>query len=228
MTSIQRLLGIALMLATSTAFAADHGDSPAVGADPASDIGDLYAWTAADGTRVNLVMTFPAAAFSDQTQYVFHIGSGPTLGVTTENYLVLCRFDATQTIECWAGEQDDYVKGNANVAEGLDGTNGRFTVFAGQRNDPFFFNINGFIEVINMAKAGVDSGAITLDVALCPELDAPTAMALVRQLRSEPGGGQPTDDFANLDVAALVLSIDLDLVTAGGDVLAVWGATYVP
>jgi hypothetical protein len=173
-------------------------------------------------------MTFPAAAFSDQTQYVFHIGSGPSLGVTTADYTVLCRFDTAQTIECWAGEQDDYLKGNADVAAGLDGDNGRFKVFAGQRNDPFFFNINGFIEVLNMAKAGVDSGAIDLDVALCPILDGPTAQALVTQLRTEPGGGEATDEYASLEVAALVVSIDLDLVTAGGDVLAVWGATYVP
>src|SRR5688572_20186934 len=223
-----RFLLAGLALFPAAALAADHGDSPSLAGDPASDIADLFAWTSADGARVNLVMTFPAAAFSDQTQYVFHIGSGPSLGVTTEDYSVLCRFDAAQMIECWAGEQDDYLTGDADVPAGLAGMNDRFTVFAGLRNDPFFFNINGFIEVLNMAKAGVDSGAITLDVALCPELDGPTSAALVTQLRTEPGGGAPTDDFGNLGVAAIVVSIDLDLVTAGGNVLAVWGATYVP
>lgn len=223
-----RFLLAGLMLFPAAALAADHGDSPSLAGDPASDIADIFAWTSVDGTRLNLVMTFPAAAFSDQTQYVFHVGSGPSLGVTTDDYSVLCRFDGAQAIECWAGDEDDYVKGDAAGTEGIDGVNDRFTVFAGLRNDPFFFNINGFIAVLDAAKAGVDNGSIDLDVALCPILDAPTSAALVTQLRTEPGGAPATDDYANLDVAALVVSIDLDLVTAGGDVLAVWGATYVP
>ena len=222
------LLAGALLCSERAALAADHGDSPALAADPASDIGDLYAWTSTDGARLNLVMTFPAAAFSDRTQYVFHVSSGPSFGQTLQDYSVLCRFDVAQQIECWAGEGDDYASGDASNVEGLAGTNDRFRVFAGPRNDPFFFNINAFIDVVNMAKAGVDSGAISLDVALCPLLDNQTSNALVRALRSEPGGGQPTDDFAALDVSALVVSIDLPLVTAGGNTLAVWGATYVP
>ena len=221
------LLGLTL-LPQNAALAADHGDSPSVAADPASDIADIFAWTSVDGTRLNLVMTFPSAMFSDTTQYVFHIGSGPTFGATPQTYSVLCRFDATQEIECWAGDDDDYVKGAAANTEGLDGVNDRMTVFAGLRNDPFFFNITGFLAVLETAKAAVEAGAVMLDVALCPILDAPTSAALVTQLRTEVGGGPPTDDFAGNDVAALVVSIDLDLVTAGGDVLAVWGATYVP
>ncbi len=225
---VRLVLGGALLFWGRAASAADHGDSPAVGADPASDIGDLFAWSAADGQRINLVMSFPAAAFSDQTQYVFHIASGPGYLTATGDYTILCRFDATQQIECWAGDGDDYVKGDASDPAGLAGVKDRMRVFAGQRNDPFFFNINGFIEVLNTAKAAVVAGAIDLDVALCPILDGPTSAALVTQLRTEPGGAPATDEFAPLDTAALVISIDTDLINAGGDILAVWGATYVP
>src|SRR5687768_3256944 len=190
-----RFLLAGLALFPAAALAADHGDSPSLAGDPASDIADLFAWTSVDGTRLNLVMTFPAAAFSDQTQYVFHVGSGPTLGVTTDELSVLCRFDSAQAIECWAGDEDDYVKGDASNAEGLDGVNDRFTVFAALRNDPCFFNINGFIAVLDAATAGVDNGSIDLDVALCPVLDSTTFAALVTQLRTESGGASATDEF---------------------------------
>ena len=43
-------------LQLSLALASDHLDTPTVTADPAADIGDLYAWTSADGQRLNLVL----------------------------------------------------------------------------------------------------------------------------------------------------------------------------
>jgi hypothetical protein len=64
----------------SPALAADHLDTPTVLADPAADMGDLYAWTSADGQRLNLVMDIVGRRFSDQVQYVFHVESGPTFG----------------------------------------------------------------------------------------------------------------------------------------------------
>jgi hypothetical protein len=42
-------LALAAALAGPPAFASDHLDTPTVLADPAADIGDLYAWTSADG-----------------------------------------------------------------------------------------------------------------------------------------------------------------------------------
>jgi hypothetical protein len=42
------------------AYASDHLDTPTVIADPAADIGDIFAWTSSDGRRLNLVMGQPA------------------------------------------------------------------------------------------------------------------------------------------------------------------------
>jgi len=96
---------VALPISAST-LAADHLDTPTVTADPAADIGDLYAWTSADGRRLNLVMDIVGRRFSDQVQYVFHVDSGAAFGDTTAAATVGCRFDAAGAAQCWAGRED--------------------------------------------------------------------------------------------------------------------------
>src|ERR1700710_1722404 len=53
--------------------ASDHFDSPAMTANPQADIGDVYAWTSADGLRLNVVMTIAGHSFSDRLRYALHI-----------------------------------------------------------------------------------------------------------------------------------------------------------
>ena len=48
---------VALTLSTALAAvarASDHLDSPATVANPAADIGDVYAWTSPEGKQLNL------------------------------------------------------------------------------------------------------------------------------------------------------------------------------
>jgi len=47
------MLAIAGALLAPMANASDHLDTPTVIADPAADIGDIYAWTSTDGQRLN-------------------------------------------------------------------------------------------------------------------------------------------------------------------------------
>jgi hypothetical protein len=61
----------------------DDFDSPAMTANPQADIGDVYAWTAPDGRRLNLVMTIVGHSFSDRLSYEFHVDSGKVFGRTT-------------------------------------------------------------------------------------------------------------------------------------------------
>src|SRR5947208_10213141 len=77
--------------------ASDHLDTPTVIADPAADIGDLYAWTSADGKRLNLVMDIVAHQFSDKLQYIFHVDSGKRFGETSATTTIVCTFDKTMT-----------------------------------------------------------------------------------------------------------------------------------
>lgn len=204
-------------LAGASLFAADHVDGPAVTADPAADIADIFAWTTPDAQNVNLVLTLPAAAFSDAVQYAFRIESAPAFGQAGVSTDIICTFDAAQAVQCWAGD-DDYVTGDASSEMGLVSGTGRMRVFTGPRNDPFFFNSTGF----NTARQTIIGAApsLTFDGAGCPVLDAATSQALITQLST---GG---DAFALGTVLALVVQVDRSLVTAGGDVVAVWGSTH--
>jgi len=212
-------------LSASGARAADHIDSPAVVADPAADITDVLAWT--DGGRLNMTLNVPAggpgAMFSDAVQYVFHIEVAEAYGMAGERTEVLCTFEADQTISCWLGSDTAFVSGDASNETGLANEDGSLRVFAGVRNDPFYFNFSGLgatVEAVSQAAPNLsfyDDG--------CPALDATTSMTLVNQLRTEPGGDPAEDDFAGGLVNSVVVSLDLDLIDASDAIVAVWGST---
>src|SRR5687768_2447839 len=143
--SKQVFLALTFASALSTApvaSASDHLDTPTVIADPAADIGDLYAWTSPDGRRLNLVLDIVGHRFSDRIQYVFHVDSGKRLGRTAATTTVVCQFDTAGAVECWAGDTE-HVAGDASNETGIASTSGRLRVFAGLRNDPFFNNVRG-------------------------------------------------------------------------------------
>ena len=222
-----RALTLAALLCTSAALAADHRDGAAVLTDPSTDINDVFVWTSSDGTKVNLAMTvFPAATtaarFSNVAQYIFHTASSPGYGMAaaaTED--VLCTFDASQRISCWGG--GEYVTGDASATAGLTSTSGKLRVFAGLRDDPFFFNLDGFKETAHLVHDA--AGSLTFDPAFCPALDPAISSALVTQLMSKPGGGPPEDFFAGLNTLAIVVQIDKALVTRGGSTVSVYAST---
>lgn len=205
--------------------ASDHLDTPTVIADPAADIGDLFAWTSSDGRRLNLVMDIVAHRFSDQLQYVFHVDSGERFGATTATTSIVCRFDAAQTLECWAGDSD-YVRGDASKAAGLEGRNRRFRAFAGLRNDPFFNNVKGTRSALGVADAALKSGT-ALDAAGCPGFSEATVRAILDRWE-HTDGGPATNFLAGWECSSLVISIDLDVVATGGKVLAVWAGVHKP
>jgi hypothetical protein len=197
--------------------------------DPAADITDIFAWTSSDMSHVNLVMdVFPSATanskFSDAVQYVIHTRSKAkfTDAATSEKAAdVICTFDSSQKISCWAG--GSYVTGDASSPSGLTSADGKMKVFAGLRDDPFFFNLDGFKAVataVNMAAPN-----LTFDPSGCPQLDMATSTALVTQLSTAPGGGAAQDHFAKKNVLAIVVSLDKTLVTTGGPIVNVWGST---
>jgi hypothetical protein len=207
------------------AYASDHLDTPTVTADPAADIGDLFAWISPEGQHLNLVMTIVGHQFSDRLQYVFHVDSGPGFGTTTATTTVMCQFDAASVAECWAGDAD-YLRGDAGGPAGLEGRNRRFRVFAGLRDDPFFNNVKGTRAALNAAASVIQGGAFTdVDPAGCPHFDEATSKAIFDRWQHTEGG-PASNLLAGWKVAALVVSIDLDVVDTGGPMLAVWGGTY--
>lgn len=224
------LLAALFLTGVPLARAADHADGPRATVDPAADITDVFAWMSADASHVNLVMNvFPSATtsskFSDAIQYVFHLGSRVAFSnaATTEAHTdIICTFDSAQKASCWVGTAA-YVTGDASTTNGVTSTDGKLKVFAGLRNDPFFFNLDGF-KATAAAVAAAASG-LSVDAAGCPALDTSTATALVNQLKTAPGGGTAVDHFVGKNVLSIVLSLDKTLVTQGGPVVSVWAAT---
>jgi hypothetical protein len=214
--------GVALVV---EAHASDHLDTPTVTQDPAADIGDLFAWTSSDGKRVNLIMTMVGHRFSDKVEYAFHVDSGPRFGATTSTTTIVCRFDAASIAECWAGDAD-YVRGDASAPTGLEGQNRRFRVFAGLRDDPFFNNVKGTRAALNVAgSAAKGTGLVDLDNAGCATFDEATSRLVIDRW-SHTDDGPAKNFLAGWKTSALVVSVNLDVVSAGGKFLAVWAGTY--
>jgi hypothetical protein len=216
------VLGIAG--AVAPAMASDHLDSPTVIADPAADIGDLYGWMSPDGRRLNLVMTIVGKQFSDRIAYVFHIDSGQRFGDTRAVTAIDCRFSAQGEIRCVGA--DDRVMGLAGRPEGIESVQGRFRVFAGLRDDPFANNVRGTRQAYEVARTALEAG-VGHDAAGCPAFDGAVARDILDRWRHTDGG--PARNFlAGWQTGALVVSIDVQAVSAGGPLLAVWAGTYAP
>jgi hypothetical protein len=217
-----RTFSAALTLALSTVHAADHLDTAAVIADPASDIGDLYAW-ASDGKRLNLVMTIVGGKFSDHVRYEFHIDSGTSVGHSTATISIACEFDSAFAPDCRLGSIDR-ARGDARGEAGLHGEKHRFRVFAGLRDDPFFNNVRGTRAALNVAGAALATAR--RDGGGCPAFDAATSSKILEEWRHTDGmAGQ--NFLAGWTTVALVVEVDLDAVRIGGPLLGVWAATTV-
>lgn len=218
---------VAVALVSPLTRAADHLDGPKASADPAADITDLFAWMSPDAKTVYLIMNvFPQATtsskFSNAVQYVFHVTSRNNFGDAASNPVdIICTFETNQKVSCWAGSE--YVNGDASSTSGITSGSGKLKVFAGLRDDPFFFNLDGFKHTADSVKGAASS--LTFDPAGCPNLPPATAAALRMQLRTNPNGGPPVDFFARLNVLSLVLSVDKSLLTKGGSLISVWAST---
>jgi hypothetical protein len=216
-----------LVLSTTLAAiarASDHFDSPATAANPAADIGDVYAWTSPEGKQLNLVMTIQGHTFSDRVQYVIHVDSGKSFGHTTATTAILCRFAAANAVKCSLGSADS-AAGDPSDPAGLEGRNHRFRVYAALRDDPFYNNLKGLLGAFQTAGTAIKNGA-AVDRAGCAHFDAATVKAIVDQMAHTDGG--PAQNFLyHWTVSAIVISVDLSAVSKGGKLLAVWGSTSI-
>jgi hypothetical protein len=219
MAIIALMLSIAL---TPMVYASDHLDSPATVANPAADIGDLYAWTSTEGRQLNLVMTIQGHSFSDKVQYVFHVDSGKAFGHTSASTSIACHFAAANSVNCQVGSVDT-ASGDPTNPAGLEGRDHRFRVYAALRDDPFYNNVKGLLSAYQTARTAIKNGAV-VDTAGCAHFDEPTAQAILDQM-DHTNGGPAQNLLYNWTVSAIVISVDLSAVSKGGKLLAVWGTT---
>ena len=230
---LRRLLAVAGVVAvcSAPALAADHADGPSATQslmDLTGDITDVY--TFLDGNNVNLIMNVgtnstATSKFSNAIQYVFHVNGITGLSDSAPfSTTVVCTFDTAGKASCWleqGGKTANYVTGDASATAGVSSADGKMKIFAGPRNDPFFFNIQGFRKVTGFVAANLAALTPTLTSGGCPQLDgagSPVSSAAVRGLlKSQSDGTTPgVDDFAKNGTAAAPLGI----ATITGNVLS--------
>jgi hypothetical protein len=217
--------GAVMAALPAPAIASDHLDSPSVIADPRADIGDLFAWMAPDGRRLNLVMTIVGHSFSDKIAYVFHIDSGRRFGRTRATTDLTCRFASATAADCTLGKADR-VHGDPSQPRGLVSEGGGFRLFAGLRDDPFFNNVRGTRAMYDVATKAL-AGTARYDAAGCPVFDAAQTAAIGDAWR-HTNGGPATNFLRGWTPDSIVASIDLAAATEGGALVAVWAATVGP
>jgi hypothetical protein len=247
-------LAAGILLITRSSHAADHLDGPAAAGNPMADIGDVYAWMSADAGTVNLAMTVSPADdgthhFDKSIQYAWHVTSHPGANVVQAfpasgtDTDVICTFTSDTAIQCWVALGTtvmDYVAGDPSV-NGITSADGKVKVFAGQRSDPFYFNLGGFKTAVGAVEAveAMGSAALPLDAAGCPSmLGATVTGELDAALTNPPQAAVPLpngaacaagqiDCFQSFDVKAIVVQIDKSLLLSGSATLvSVWGGTY--
>lgn len=227
----KRTLG-ALLTSIFLLTGADHLDGPAAKAEKAADITDVYGWMQ-DATKMNLIMNvFPLAdttsKFSDAVYYVFHVNSSTGYGEAQSETKIICSFTADQKVTCHVGDERVIDEKGASATTGVSSDDGKFKIFAGLRNDPFYFDLDNF----NLTRTTVRDAASTLtfDTAGCPTLATATRSLLVATVTGASGGATGThvpgaDFFKSLNVMAIVIQADRTLF-GNGPVYAFWGSTH--
>lgn len=180
----------ATVIASRPADAADHTEPPRIGTDgdAAADIADYYAWHRDDDgtTRLVLALTFAGLAspgedaiYDEDVLYGMHIDND---GDAESDHDLWVRFGRDGDGE-W-GVQLSGVPGHDGPIEGAvestvdeDGV----MVYAGLRDDPFFFDLDGFMTTLSTGDLAFDStndtfaGANTTVVVV--ELNADAVLA---------------------------------------------------
>ncbi len=222
-----RMAAVALALAASAVvMSADHAESPGADADPAGDLADIFIFPSPQSsTRTVAAITFggrPAprsridgSFYCDpNVLYTFNIDRANAAGAfdSIPDVQIFARFGTNPSGEC--GLQLENVPGAGGTFSGaieqvFESSTG-LKAFAGLRNDPFFFDGEGYAALVASFATPGQNG------------DVVGAFRLA--------GGQPRrDSFANRNVSAIVFEIDTNALSpATGTTRAqirVWSTT---
>jgi hypothetical protein len=218
---LPRAAAVAAVLATSlSVMSADHAESPGADADPAADLADVFIFPSPQASgRTVAAITFggrPAPrsridgdlSCDRNVLYTFNIDR--EVGGSFDNVpdvQVHARFGRNARGEC--GIQLENVPGAGTVSGPVETVfeSGGLRFFAGVRNDPFFFDAEGYAALVASFAAPGQSG------------DVIGAFRL--------GGGQARrDSFAGRNISAIVFEMNNSALTAGGSSrVRIWGTT---
>jgi hypothetical protein len=148
---------------TPAADAADHVDAPMTAEDAAADITDFYAWHDQSGSRIVAAIGFAGlseggqpATYDDAVLYGIHVDNDAD-GIADQ--VAWIRFgqnaagDWGVQVRNLPGTTDSIVGPVETVIDA--GLNLR--VFAGLRDDPFFFDLDGFRTTLQTGDLSFDS-----------------------------------------------------------------------
>ncbi len=154
-------VGVGLSLGASGVFAADHLEAPGTMADAPADITDLYAWHT-DDNKLVAVIDFDGlqeagstGTYDADVLYQLHIDNDAD---NESDIDVLVRFGQNGAGE-WGVQVENLPGTDAPVIGPVDTTidaGSGLRVFAGPRDDPFFFDLDGY-------KATLMSGMLEFD-----------------------------------------------------------------
>ena len=210
--------------------AADHLDAPTTKAYHRIDITDLYAFRSAGGTTLVLnvnPLTSPAdsktARFDTRAIYQVNIdrnldGTADTTyrirfsntqtqanGKVIQDYTIKRSTGASAKVNAWigsvvaTGKTTTYKRSSLRIAH----ISGGGKAFAGVRDDPFFFDLPGFVEFKKQLLAG--------------STDIPTLL----------GGFTATDTFAGTNVSSIAIEVPNSRIGGTGTTVGVWGTVLV-
>jgi len=206
----------------------DHADTPAIAAAPGGDLTDVFIFPSpANANNVVLVMNVhplitaanaATTAFDPDVLYQFKIDNN---GDNVEDLVIQAKFNGTtagtQTVQI-AGpvhptrtgttaqfETPDSVSGTLNTAFTLSGGT---KVFAGAREDPFFFDLNAFFQILPDRKLPLVPNAL-------PAGQNPNAP---QKTTFNGFAGQPaaTDFLKGFNVLSIVVELPKSQLTGSG------------
>lgn len=212
--------GVSIGLMAGSAWAADHREAPRISEFPPADLNDIYAFQAPDDQdRLVLVMTVnPLSepefagtyAFSPRVRYTFAIDNN---GDAVPEHFINTFFS-----ELESGAQtfvtrlpsDINVSGQATRPtvlsdepnEPIVATSNGVEVFAGPRDDPFFFDFVGFNRFVNGAGtfsgdnsfAGLNVSALVIELPVSLVDDGDGLLQIAGITTARPSAGFAPDD----------------------------------
>ncbi len=214
MTSPRPLVWLALACAGFGAFpvtAADHADAPASALDPSADITDVFVFRKTAGKLVGVIafggapvprprVDGPTGRFDPDVVFTYHIDTDRD---ARPDISIHCRFGTNSLgqsgieIENLPGAGYRYVFG---PVEQVNLTPNGLRFYAGLRDDPFFFDFEGFRATLNSFG----------------DASAPDGTLLFNNTR---------DSFAFRNLTAIVFEMDEAAATRGSDQIYVWATS---
>jgi hypothetical protein len=226
---------------------ADHLDSPLVKIDARADITDIYAWRSG-ATHTTLALnvnplTSPAdskaARFSQAAMYEFKVD---TNGDARADIAYRVRFSDLRHFSNGTNDQIFQIRratGSAAQRTEWSGTTvavGRTTryglaarvapvtgggaVFAGPRDDPFYFDLVGFRHLKSRILAGSTDLGSPGDAVNCALADDDPAAELLSCFTG-------TDTFAGTNVSSIIIRLPNSRLGGTGKTVGVWGTTAI-